>query len=65
MNAQARIIRDGVVVANSKIASLQREKEQVREVKNGYDCGITVENFPDIKEKDIIQIYELKEVKLI
>ena len=65
INAQARIIRDGVIIANSKIASLQREKEQVREVKNGYDCGITIENFSDIKERDLIQVYEMKEVKVI
>ena len=59
----ARVIRDGVIVTTSKIASLQREKDSVKEVKSGYDCGITIENFPDIKEKDIIVCYEMKEVK--
>ena len=59
----ARVIRDGVIVTTSKIASLQREKDSVKEVKSGYDSGITIENFPDIKEKDIIVCYEMKEVK--
>ena len=61
-NASARVIRDGVVVNTSKIASLQREKESVKEVKAGFDCGITVDNFPDVKERDIIQVFEMKEV---
>ena len=62
-NSKARIIRDGVIVFDSKIKSLQREKNEVKEVKQGFDCGITIENFNDIKEKDIIQAYEMKEVK--
>ena len=59
----ARLIRDGVVVYDGKIASLQREKDAVKEVKNGYDCGITIENYQDIKEGDIIETYENVEVK--
>ena len=62
-NSKARIIRDGVIVFDSKIKSLQREKNEVKEVKNGFDCGITIENYNDIKENDIIQAYEMKEVK--
>lgn len=62
-NSNARIIRDGVVIFNSKIKSIQREKNEVKEVKSGFDCGITVENFNDIKERDIIESYEMKEVK--
>lgn len=62
-NSQVRIIRDNIVVATSKISSLQREKNSVKEVKSGYDCGITIESFPDIKENDIIECYEMKEVK--
>ena len=58
-----RVIRDGIVVTTSKIASLQREKDQAKEVKAGFDCGIVVDNFPDIKEKDIIEVYEVREVK--
>lgn len=61
-NSKARIIRDGVVVIDSTIASLAREKDQAKEVKQGLECGITIENFNDIKEKDIIEAYELKEI---
>ncbi len=62
-NSNIRIIRDGVVIFSSKVKSIQREKNEVKEVKNGFDCGITIENFNDIKEKDIIEAYEMKEVK--
>ena len=61
-NSKARVIRDGVVVIDSTIASLAREKDQAKEVKQGLECGITIENFNDIKEKDIIEAYELKEI---
>ncbi len=61
--SDARVIRDGVVVYTGKIASLQREKDSVKEVKNGYDCGITIESFQDIKEGDTIETYEMVEVK--
>lgn len=63
VNSNARLIRDGVVVYTGKIASIQREKDQVKEVTKGYDCGITLENYQDIREKDIIESYELVEVK--
>ena len=62
-NAQARLIRDGIVVVDTKIATLQREKDQVKEVKKGYECGITLENYSDIKAGDYIEIYEMVEVK--
>ncbi len=62
-NSLVRLIRDGVIIYNGKIASLQREKDQVKEVKNGFDCGITLENFIDIKVGDILEAYEMKEVK--
>ena len=64
-NAECRVIRDGIVVTTSKIASLQREKEQAKEVKAGFDCGIVVDSFPDIKEGDIIEVFETREVKKI
>ena len=63
VNTPCRVIRDGIVVTTSKIASLQREKDQAKEVKSGFDCGIVVDNFPDIKEGDIIEVFENKEVK--
>ena len=61
--AKARVIRDGVVVNDSIIASLAREKDQVKEVKQGLECGITIEAFNDIKEKDVIEAYEIVEIK--
>ncbi len=63
-NSDCRIIRDGVVVYTGKIKSLQHEKDQVKEVKKDMDCGITVENFQDIKENDIIETFELIEKKI-
>lgn len=60
-----RLIRDGIVIFEGKIGSLQREKDSVKEVKQGFDCGITIENYIDIKINDVIQTYEMKEVKRI
>ena len=62
-NEKARIIRDNVVVYNGSIKSLQHEKDQVKEVKKDMDCGLTLENCQDYKEKDIIEVYELVEIK--
>ena len=62
-NSKARLIRDGIVIYTGKIQSIQREKDQVKEVSKGYDCGITLENYQDIKENDIIESFELVEVK--
>ena len=62
--ALARVIRDGVVIASDeKIASLQREKDTVKEVKKGFECGITLDKFNDFKEGDTIEAYEMIEVK--
>lgn len=62
-NSECKLIRDGVIITTSKIGSLQREKDQVKEVKSGYDCGITIENYSDIKVGDIIIAFEMKEIK--
>lgn len=62
-DAKARLIRDGVVIYDGNINSLQREKDAVKEVKKGLECGITIENYNDIKVKDIIECYEMVEVK--
>lgn len=62
-NLSARIVRDGIVVYNGKVKTLQHEKDQVKEVRKDMDCGITLENCQDYKEKDIIEVYELIEVK--
>ncbi|MFQ8643345.1 MAG: translation initiation factor IF-2 [Bacilli bacterium] len=62
-NSKARVIRDGVVIYDGEIGSLQREKDSVKEVKKGLECGITIENFSDIKVGDVIEAYEMVEIK--
>ena len=62
-DCKARVIREGVVIYDGKIGSLQREKDSVKEVKKGYECGITIDGFNDIKVGDIIEAYEMVEVK--
>ena len=57
-NSSARLIRDGVVIYTSKISSLKRFNDDVKEVKNGYECGIMLENFNDIKEGDVIEAFK-------
>ena len=61
-NSECKLIRDGVIITTTKIKSLQREKDQVKEVKSGFDCGITLENYPDIKVGDTILTFEMREV---
>ena len=62
-DSKARLIRDDVVIYDGQIGSLQREKDSVKEVKKGLECGITIENFNDIKPGDIIESYEMVEIK--
>ena len=62
-NSKARLIRDGVVIYDGTINTLQKEKDQVKEVKKGFECGITLEKYSDIKENDIIESYEMVEIK--
>ena len=62
-DSKARLIRDGVVVYDGQISSLQREKNQAKEVRKGFECGITLDKFDDIKPNDIIESYEVVEVK--
>jgi translation initiation factor IF-2 len=61
-NARARVIRDGVVAYDGRIGSLRRFKDDVREVSEGFECGIGIANFNDVKEGDIIEAYEVREV---
>ena len=61
-SSNARVIRDGVIIYDGKIASIQREKDQVKEVKKGFECGLTLDNYSDIKEGDIISSYEMVEI---
>jgi len=58
-----RLIRDGIVVYSGKLSSLKRFKDDAGEVKSGYDCGVGIENFNDIKQGDVIESYEMREVK--
>ena len=62
-DAKARVIRDSVVIYDGEIGSVQREKDSVKEVKKGLECGITISNFNDIKVGDVIEAYEMVEVK--
>ncbi|BDY12546.1 translation initiation factor IF-2 [Hydrogenimonas cancrithermarum] len=62
-NAKARLIRDGVVIYDTRISSLKRFKEDAKEVGKGYECGLMLENFNDIKVGDVIEAYEEKEEK--
>jgi len=60
-NTKARLLRDGVVVADSTIGSLRREKDDVTEVREGFECGMTLANYSDIRIGDIIETYEMRE----
>ena len=61
-NAQVRLLRDNVVVYEGKLSSLQRFKDAVKEVKDGYECGVCLENYTDIKEGDIIECFVMEEI---
>ncbi len=61
--AQVRLVRDNVVVWEGKMSSLKRFKDDVKEVATGYECGIGLENYNDIKVGDIIEVYEIEEIK--
>ena len=62
-NASVRLIRDSIVVYTGKISSLKRFKDDVKEVNQGFECGITIERFNDIKVGDVFEIFELNEVE--
>ena len=57
-----RLIREGIVIYTGKLASLKRFKDDVKEVNVGYDCGITIENYNDIKIGDVLEAYEEQQV---
>ena len=61
--ASVRVVRDGIVIADDTIASLQRFKDSVKEVAQGFECGITLERFADIKEGDIFEVYQMEQIK--
>ena len=62
-NSKVRVIRDNLVIADSTISSLKREKDDAKEVKSGYECGIQIEGFNDIEVGDIFEVYEIEEIK--
>ena len=61
--AQARLLRDNIVIVDTKIASLRRFKDDAKEVAAGYECGATLENYSDIKENDVIECYLMEEIQ--
>src|SRR5215211_6618283 len=62
-NGQVRVVRDGTVVQESTIADLKRFKDEVREVQEGFECGIRLDGFNDVKEGDVLEVYETRQVE--
>ncbi|OOM76915.1 translation initiation factor IF-2 [Clostridium sp. BL-8] len=62
-NAETRVIREGIVIFESSLSSLKRFKDDAKEVNSGYECGLTVEKFNDIKEGDIVECFEMEAIK--
>ena len=62
-DCQVRLVRDGIVIHEGVLASLQRFKDQAKEVMSGYECGMTIEKFNDIKEGDIIEAFTMEEIE--
>jgi translation initiation factor IF-2 len=62
-NAQARVVRDGTVIYDTTIADLKRFKDDVREVTEGFECGIRLDGFNDVKEGDVLEVYETREIE--
>ena len=61
--AQVRIVRDGTVIHETSIAQLKRFKEDAREVHEGFDCGILLEGYNDLKEGDLLEAYEVRQIE--
>ena len=61
--SQVRLVRDGTVIYTGEIATLRRVNDDVREVQAGFDCGITLRNFQDVKEGDVLEAYETRQVE--
>ena len=62
-SSEIRVVRDGIIVADDKIASLKRFKDDAKEVTNGYECGVTLEKFADIKTGDIFEAFIMEEYR--
>ena len=61
--ARVRLVRDGTIVYDGRIGSLRRFQDDVREVEAGYECGVVLENFADVKEGDVLEVYETRQVE--
>ena len=61
--SEVRVVRNGIVVHQGKLASLKRFKDDAKEVAAGYECGISIENYNDIEEGDIVEVFEMQEIK--
>jgi translation initiation factor IF-2 len=62
-NAKCRLVRDGTIVYDGEIESLRRVQEDVREVASGFECGIVLRNYADVKEGDVIEVYATRQVE--
>ena len=62
-NAETRLVRDGIVIHEGKLASLRRFKDDVKEVMQGYECGVGIENYNDIQENDVLECFVMEEIK--
>src|SRR4029078_6459757 len=62
-NANVRVVRDGTVIYETRISQLKRFKEDAREVESGFECGILLEGVNDVKEGDVLEVYETREVE--
>ena len=62
-NSEVRIVRDGIVVFEGKLASLKRFKDDAKEVQQNYECGLSFEGFNDIKEGDVVECYTMEQIK--
>jgi translation initiation factor IF-2 len=61
--AKTRLVRDGTIIYDGRIGSLRRFKDDVKEVTSGMECGIVLENFPDVKQGDLLEVYEINQVE--
>ena len=62
-NSKVRVVRDGVVVFEGDLASLRRFKDDVKEVASGYECGLQIDKFNDVKIGDIIEVYVMEQIE--
>ena len=62
-NAKIRVVREGIIIADDMLASLRRFKDDVKEVATGYECGMSLNKFADLKEGDVFEAYETEEYR--